>query len=134
MIRTLTAIALTLAASPALAECRALLDRDAAATASLFAPDAATCQTARETTGEALFCHGEHPFRSQTALKQAKRLEAALTACFGSVETTKDATVNHPDSYDARHFDVEGARISLSIKDKGALGKTLVFLRIAEGN
>ncbi len=134
MKRILAAVAITLAASPALAECEALLDQDAVATAGLFAPDAATCRTARETTGQALFCYAEHPFRSETALKQAQRLEAELTACFGAIEATKDSTVNHPDSYDAHHFDVEGTRISLSVKDKGALGKTLVFLRIVEAN
>lgn len=134
MIRTLSTLALILAASPTLADCEALVKRDAVATASLFAPGPATCQTAQQTTGEVLYCYSEHPFRSETALKQAQRLEERLTACFDAIQTTADATVNHPDSYDARHFDVLGARISLSVKDKGALGKTLVFLRVAKGN
>lgn len=134
MIRAAAIFAATLAASPVLADCEALLGRDAGAAAHLFAPAAADCQTARQMTGEALFCYSEHPFRSETAVKQARQLEAALTACFGEIQTTEDAAVNHPDSYDARHFDVKDARISLSIKDKGALGKTLVFLRIVEAN
>lgn len=134
MIRTIAILALTLAGNPALAGCEALVKRDAVAAASLFAPDPATCQTAQQTTGEVLYCYSEHAFRSETALNQAQRLEEGLTACFGAIQTTADVTVNHPDSYDARHFDVTGARISLSVKDKGALGRTLVFLRIAKGD
>lgn len=134
MIRTIAILVLTLASSPAMADCEALVTRDAVAIASLFAPDPATCQTAQQVTGEVIFCYSEHAFRSETALKQAQRLEKRLTACFGAIQTTADATVNHPDSYDARHFDVTGARISLSVKDKGALGKTLVFLRVAKGD
>lgn len=132
MIRTFAVLSAILAASPALADCAGLLKRDAAAAASLFAPDTAICPTAQQTTGEALFCYSEHPFRSETALIRAEQLETELSACFAAVPTIADVTVNHPDSYDVRHFNVQGARISLSVKDKGALGKTLIFLRIVE--
>ena len=44
---------------------------------------------------------------------------------------TTDAAVNHPDSYDALAWEAPGARISLSLKDKGGEGRTLIFLRAA---
>ncbi len=127
---------LILFASPVLADCEALsglIQRDVAQAKAVFSPDPATCSVAHQTSGETLFCYAEHPFRSETATEQAERIEAEVGACFNAPARQADAEVNHPDSYTARWFDVEGARISLSVKDKGALGKTLVFLRVAEG-
>ena len=43
------------------------------------------------------------------------------------------AVVNHPDSYDLRQYAWEGGVVSLSLKDKGALGATMVFLRMQGG-
>lgn len=125
-----------LLAGPAFADCAALeamARRDAGGAAPLFAPHEATCQTALQTTGEALVCHSEHPFRSETAIALAAEIEAEIAACFDAPARQADTGVNHPDSYVARWFDVGAARIHLSVKDKGALGKTLVFVRAAEG-
>ena len=131
------ALIIAVTASPALADCDALnglVARDAAKAAAVFAPMSATCQSARQTTGEALFCYAEHTFRSETATDMAQRIEADIAACFSAPARQPDTGVNHPDSYTARWFDVGDARISLSVKDKGALGKTLVFLRVVEGD
>ncbi len=128
---------LILFASPSLADCEALtglIQRDVAEAKAVFAPDSATCSVAEQTSGETLFCYAEHPFRSETATVQATRIETEINACFNAPTRRADTEVNHPDSYVARWFDVDGARISLSVKDKGALGKTLVFLRVAEAN
>ena len=125
-----------LLAGPALADCaplEAMAARDAGGAAALFAPHAPTCQTALQTTGETLVCYSEHPFRSKTATDLAEGIEARIAACFDAPARQQDAEVNHPDSYAARWFDAGGARIYLSVKDKGALGKTLVFVRAAEG-
>ena len=128
-------LSLALIVGPALADCEALdglIQRDAARATDLFAPVTAICSKAQQTTGEVLFCYSEHGFRSDQATKLAERIEAEIAICFNAPARQADAGVNHPDSYAARWFDVDGARISLSVKDKGALDKTLVFLRIAD--
>ena len=124
-----------LLAAPAFADCAALeamAGRDKQRVAALFAPHTATCQTALQTTGETLVCYSEHPFRSETATDLAAEIEAEIAACFDAPARQSDTGVNHPDSYSARWFDVGEARIYLSVKDKGALEKTLVFVRVAE--
>ena len=126
--------ALFLLAGPAFADCAALeamAARDADGAAALFAPHQATCQTALQTTGETLVCYSAHPFRSETATDLAAEVEAGIATCFGAPARQQDAGVNHPDSYVARWFDVGEARIYLSVKDKGALAQTLVFVRAA---
>lgn len=125
-----------LLACPAFADCAALqafAARDPGGAAALFAPHAPTCQTALQTSGETLVCYSEHPFRSGTASDLAAEIEAQIAACFDAPARQPDTGVNHPDSYAARWFDVGEARIYLSVKDKGALEKTLVFVRAAEG-
>ena len=49
-------------------------------------------------------------------------LEPALVA--------QGAEVNHPDSYDQRMFDIGDVSLSLSLKDKGALQKTVIYLLV----
>jgi hypothetical protein len=43
-----------------------------------------------------------------------------------------DQSVNHPDAYDLRLFRLDGAEFAVSLKDKGALQQTLVFLRVPQ--
>ena len=38
--------------------------------------------------------------------------------------------VSHPDSYHLRQFQVDEKTVSVSLKDKGALAQTYVFLRV----
>lgn len=38
--------------------------------------------------------------------------------------------MNHPDSYAARRYELARAEVRLSVKDKAALGKTFVFIRV----
>mgnify|MGYP001804873815 CR=1 FL=1 len=132
MFRT-TTLVITLFAGPAFALCDGVdgfLTGDAAAAAVIFHPHPATCRVAREADGEALFCFSEHGFRSENATETAARLERTLIGCFGEgVTITLDDEVNHPDSYVAKTFAKDSGALSLSVKDKGALGKTLVFLR-----
>ena len=39
--------------------------------------------------------------------------------------------VNHPDSYDLHEWRTPSGTYAISVKDKGALNRTLVFLRYA---
>ncbi|MEL7464360.1 MAG: hypothetical protein AAFN79_09860 [Pseudomonadota bacterium] len=127
-------IAAALPASAVAADCEpvaALSSPSAEAAArDLLAPDEATCLTAREASGEAFVCFTAHPFRAEAARAAYDALAARIAACLpgGAVA---DAAVNHPDSYDALAWEAPGARISLSLKDKGGEGRTLIFLRVA---
>ena len=55
-------------------------------------------------------------------------LTQKLATCT-DVPPVRDQGVNHPDFYDAWAFIIDGAPVTLSIKDKTALGKTFVVLR-----
>lgn len=46
--------------------------------------------------------------------------------------TVPPSVVNHPDSYDLLQFNFGPAIVSVSLKDKAALAKTYVFLRIEQ--
>ena len=98
----------------------------------LLAPELATCRMATEAAGQTLFCFTAHPFRSEAAQDAFAALGARISACLpDSAVQTEDAAVNHPDSYDALAWAAPDARISLSLKDKGGEGRTLIFLRIS---
>lgn len=100
--------------------------------AALDLEGAAACGVAREAAGASHYCYWEHPFRSDEAKAQVDDLERELHKCLSLTgEGTQDQSVNHPDSYDLRTYDIVGASISLSLKDKGALNRSLVFLRIS---
>jgi hypothetical protein len=60
----------------------------------------------------------------------------AFESLLGQVEACANpiaadpSSVNHPDSYDLRQFSSGVGMISVSLKDKGALNQTYVFLRV----
>ena len=44
-----------------------------------------------------------------------------------------DQSVNHPDYYALRRYETAQADVSVSVKDKSALGNTFVFIRVQGG-
>lgn len=130
--RATVAVFLALAA-PALADtCDDLnaLRADQAASVPLIAQaDCATVLTLG--AGAALHCNWAHPFRAASAQDQFDELVAQVSACMGpATEKPRDLAVNHPDSYDLRQYSDDQGSIAISLKDKGALQQTLVFLRV----
>lgn len=78
-----------------------------------------------------MHCVLEFPYRSQAATDAFDALNGNLAACLGpSAVQNTDQSVNHPDAYDLREFDLGGRGYAVSIKDKGALQQTLVFVRV----
>lgn len=78
-----------------------------------------------------IHCMLEYPYRSQAATETFEALLHDLTLCLGPTATqTMDQIVNHPDAYELREFDLRGRVYAVSIKDKGALQQTLVFVRV----
>lgn len=83
--------------------------------------------------GGAPFTHCAWPFafRSITATHAFDATVAAIANCpDAQTRLTVDQPVNHPDSYDLRQLQFPGGEVGISIKDKGALAQTYVFIRI----
>ena len=130
MIRALSLL-LTInlwAASAEAGTCTALLDfvtGDEAA-------KGATCSTSKVLGGAtSKHCYWTFAFRSDAAREWFAEHAELLRQCADGPVSVEGATVNHPDSFDQMTAKVEDRDVSLSLKDKGALSQTLVFLRVA---
>lgn len=90
------------------------------------------CGTSMAPTGEiSRHCHWSFDYRSAAAKDAFAATFDAATSCLAQKETSQSAPdVNHPDSYDLRAFEVDGGTLSVSLKDKGQLQQTLIFLRM----
>lgn len=74
-------------------------------------------------------CRWSFAYRSAAAEDMFDRLAAHLSTCLGP-PGGEAAPVNHPDSYRLLQFEAKEAVISLSLKDKAALQRSFVFLRV----
>ena len=76
-------------------------------------------------------CGWEFPYRAQQAYDTFDELVRGVNDCIGRQATLhSDQSVNHPDYYALRRYETEQADVSVSVKDKGALGSTFVFIRV----
>lgn len=100
-------------------------------TGPLMLRGASDCQVARQLDGSFFYCTWKHPFRSAGATGSFERINRELQECLGDRATIRaDQGVNHPDFYDSRHYILDGAGVTVSLKDKVALQSTLVFVRV----
>lgn len=77
------------------------------------------------------YCYAIFDYRSPKARDAFERLNTNLSTCFTvQAQDGTGSIVNHPDSFDQHQFCAPGALLSLSLKDKGNLNQTLVFLRL----
>ncbi len=80
--------------------------------------------------GQEQNCHWAFDYRSAAARDAFADILDAVTACLGpDITVSTDQSVNHPDAYDLRLIDHDGQQYAVSLKDKGALQQTLVFVR-----
>jgi hypothetical protein len=81
--------------------------------------------------GIAHHCGWPFAFRASEARAAFEAMLDSVAECLGEgAEVTSDLGVNHPDTYDLKTFHAEAGTVSVSLKDKGALQQTYVFLRI----
>ena len=81
-----------------------------------------------------LACMWAFPFRADAAQTGLTELRAAIDVCVDDTGSySRDQAVNHPDYYDAHYYGYGDHVLSASLKDKGALQQTLVFLRVKLG-
>ena len=80
---------------------------------------------------ESSYCYAIFDYRTTDARDAFNLLNTNLSNCF-TAKSQKGAggLVNHPDSFDQNQFCAPNAHLSLSLKDKGNLNQTLVFLRL----
>ena len=79
-----------------------------------------------------LYCAKPFPYRDPAALEEFRRVNSQIARCLGQpVAGSEDQRVNHPDSYDLRRYRIEGGEVSVSLKDKGGSGQSIVFLRLS---
>ena len=77
------------------------------------------------------FCSWGFDYRSGEARRYFGELERDIITCLNPQSPPKDdQRVNHPDSFTQQTYSVNGADISISVKDKSPLQKTFVFFRM----
>jgi len=103
--------------------------------ATLTLAGASTCLVTRQAKRCWYHCAWTFPYRAKRAGDTFDAFAGKLDGCLARRATPHgDRSVNHPDSYAARRYDLERAEVSLSVKDKAALGKTFVFIRVQGRN
>ena len=92
---------------------------------------ASYCSVTRKSKRNWYHCAWEFPHRAKQAYETFEEIAGKLTACIGGRATLhSDRSVNHPDYYASRRYELKQADVSVSVKDKGALGSTFVFVRV----
>jgi hypothetical protein len=96
-------------------------------------PPQATCSIYRAAGGaRGVACRWTFAFRDPSATAFAKSLWSEVTTCRTGQPGSDDQSVNHPDSYDLLEWRTASGVYHVSVKDKGALAQTFVFLRHVE--
>ncbi|MFK7838361.1 MAG: hypothetical protein AB8B60_19300 [Sulfitobacter sp.] len=93
----------------------------------------ATCTTSRTLgQGASNNCYWSFGLRDEAAGAAFEAVSQLVAACADAPMTIEGASVNHPDSFDQITGRIGGKAVSVSLKDKGGLGQTVVFLRQAQ--
>ena len=128
---SLAVVTSAMLALPALASNCVVIEKIDGYASAKAAPLAATCTTfLTETTKTGVSCHWVFDFRDAEARAFAADIWDTLKVCRDGVSLEEDQRVNHPDSYDLQSWRTREGTYSISIKDKGALNQTFVFLRL----
>ena len=90
------------------------------------------CSMAKDMSGANSFhCAWDFPYRDPASQASFKDFNELLGTCFGArLDAAADSGVNHPDFFDLREYQIDQVKVTVSIKDKGQLGKTLVFVGV----
>ncbi len=92
---------------------------------------ASYCFVTKKSTRDWYRCGWEFPYHAKRAYDTFYEFVGRMDECIGQHATLHiDQSVNHPDYYSLRRYEIEQAEVSVSVKDKGALGKTFVFIKV----
>lgn len=91
-----------------------------------------SCDLSRNVGGSQTYlCSWAFPYRAPGAAAVFDMLDRTIPVCIrGATAMPEDSSVNHPDSYELSSYRRGNVVISASLKDKAAISKSLVFLRI----
>ena len=91
---------------------------------------AATCSSSKVLGGSvSIDCYWVFDYRADEAQRSFQKMVEDLALCVDDGLHKEATSVNHPDSFDQVTGHLGGQDVSLSLKDKGGLGQTLIFLR-----
>ncbi len=125
-----TVAAQFLFATVSLAEDCRVFDSLESYTTTSNSPTSATCATYLTDNGStAVSCYWSYPYRDTAVQTRSAELWHQLKTCRSGHAMTDDTQVNHPDSYYLRTWAYGRHVYTVSIKDKAALNRTLVFIR-----
>ena len=90
-----------------------------------------TCALANGEAGLRLYyCSWSFPYRTGEARRWFHQLDQKIGTCVNNQQQPKqDDPVNHPDSFILKSIQARGVEVSVSVKDKAALDRSLVFIR-----
>ncbi|MDH3661393.1 MAG: hypothetical protein OEU92_15425 [Alphaproteobacteria bacterium] len=92
---------------------------------------ASDCTVRQLLKGKSYYCTWEFRHRDAEAYMTYKALGQDLQSCIGDrAVLSDDQNVNHPDFYESRMFLLDQAKVSVSVKDKSALGSTFIFVSV----
>lgn len=138
MIRILLGLIVSAATAQADPFCDALASLATTEDAgSLTLPETATAAICRTSIvlggGRQVHCGTSFAYRAPAASQAFAQTITAVTNCLGpDSRVIQDQDVNHPDFYDLKTFTSQNQTITVSLKDKGALQQTLVFVSVSQ--
>ena len=109
--------------------CNAIAALDQVASGGKGPGDATCTQYLSENGLFGASCHWSFDYRDPRAKDHALTWWYSVRQCRTGAQSGPDVQVNHPDSYDLLTWVTRRGAYAVSVKDKGALGQTLVFVR-----
>ena len=92
---------------------------------------ASYCFVTKKSKRSFYHCGWEFPYRAKPAYDTFDEFDRGVNECIGQHATLHtDQSVNHPDYYASRRYEMEQAEVSVSVKDKSARSNTFVFIRV----
>ena len=89
------------------------------------------CGTAlSETAAREIHCRWSFDYRSDESVEMQDRMASDIRDCLHASTISPEQGVNHPDTYDQQLYRAGDMALSVSLKDKAALQRSFVFLRI----
>ena len=99
--------------------------------ATFLLPEASHCVVVMKTQRRSYRCVWEYAYRDQRAYAEFDHFVDTLRQCFGQrAREHVDQGVNHPDFYAARRYEMAEGAVTVSVKDKAALGGTFVSVSV----
>ena len=103
--------------------------------ASNIIPNAESCVKAQVLgQGVTVNCRWGFDYRSAGLEESFEHLSDTIANCFKITAQKSDHPVSHPDYYKLRQYEASGRMISVSIKDKGALEHSFIFVSVSQMN